>query len=704
MTWLFPFFLAAGAAIIAPILLHLRRQPPQTRVDFSSLMFLAATPIVTSTRRRFERWLLLLLRCLALLLLAAMFARPFIVSKDEVAIAQGRAIIVLVDRSGSMQQGKQWASACAKASEWIGKFTPQDYLAVGTVDRVLTRRLDFEELEKKSKAERQDLTSTDLEATGCSYDATHLDAALREAVSWLAEANVGSGKVPAEKRIILISDLQEGAHLDALRGFAWPDDVTLTCDLVKPANVDNLSISLVAAEEDTPSSTAAAATLASKAAPPTNLLRLRLANARDAKADAFALRWNLEGTTPIASGQLPAGATRVLRLPLPASATTPPVLELSGDSWDFDNRVYMAPPQPRKVSVVCLTSRAETTDAATPLFYLSRALQPSPHFLPTLSPLGTEASQTDVLKTAQWLVLTADYANTKGLADATAWIEQGGQALCSVGENFNATSLTQLLGHDLKLTEAEVKNFALLADFNVQHPVLRPFQDARLRDFSKIHVWHYRRLASAAEKLIPGAEVIARFDNGDPAWLAIPRGKGRIVLMLHGWHPRDSQLALSSRFVPLLYGLLAEAGIALDEPVQFVVGDVLPVPSEGEVTITPPKGDVQTIKTQEPHPLMLAKQPGFYKITSAGTRRIIAVNLPPEESRITPMDVGKLTALGVRLHTESSANIALVTQDKQRLANEVLEDQQQYWLIALALLLWVLGIETWLAGRRPRTA
>ena len=36
-------------------------------------------------------------------------------------------------------------------------------------------------------------------------------------------------------------------------------------------------------------------------------------------------------------------------------------------------------------------------------------------------------------------------------------------------------------------------------------------------------------------------------------------------------------------------------------------------------------------------------------------------------------------------------------------ANEELEGRQQYWLIALALLLAVLTAETWMAGRKPRT-
>ncbi|MBK8091491.1 MAG: BatA domain-containing protein [Verrucomicrobiaceae bacterium] len=59
MSWLFPLYLAGAAAVIAPILLHLRRRPPQDRVEFSSLLFLDAQTPVPVSKRRLENWLLL---------------------------------------------------------------------------------------------------------------------------------------------------------------------------------------------------------------------------------------------------------------------------------------------------------------------------------------------------------------------------------------------------------------------------------------------------------------------------------------------------------------------------------------------------------------------------------------------------------------------------------------------------------------------
>jgi hypothetical protein len=113
MSWLFPLYLAGAAAVIAPILLHLRRQPPQDRLAFSTLMFLEESKRQPTRRRRLENWLLLLVRCLILILLAIMFARPFSRSTEAAAAAEGESVVVLLDASASMQRADLWPRAVA---------------------------------------------------------------------------------------------------------------------------------------------------------------------------------------------------------------------------------------------------------------------------------------------------------------------------------------------------------------------------------------------------------------------------------------------------------------------------------------------------------------------------------------------------------------------------------------------------------------
>ncbi len=77
MNFLTPWFLIGGLAIAGPVVFHLIRRAARERVSFSSLMFLRPTAPRVTRRRKLEHFWLLLLRCLALLLLAAGFARPF---------------------------------------------------------------------------------------------------------------------------------------------------------------------------------------------------------------------------------------------------------------------------------------------------------------------------------------------------------------------------------------------------------------------------------------------------------------------------------------------------------------------------------------------------------------------------------------------------------------------------------------------------
>ncbi len=56
----------------------------------------------------------------------------------------------------------------------------------------------------------------------------------------------------------------------------------------------------------------------------------------------------------------------------------------------------------------------------------------------------------------------------------------------------------------------------------------------------------YRRLGAAK---LDGGNVLAQFENGDPALIEWRLGKGSAYLLTSGWHPADSQFARSWKFV-----------------------------------------------------------------------------------------------------------------------------------------------------------
>lgn len=679
MSWLFPLYLLGAGAIIAPILMHLRRRPPQDRVEFSSLMFLQARTPLPVSRRRIEHWLLLLLRCMALVLLALMFSRPWLQTDERAGAEAGRAVLVLVDRSASMQRGDLMRQALEQAREVVQKASPADRVALAAFDSRLRMLWTFEEDAGAGPARTAPLLQR-LGEIQPGWHSTDLGRALVDALAQLSSA---SGLRGMEKRLVVVTDLQEGARLDALRGIAWPEEVSVQVLRVEVRDEGNMTLSLAAADTG---SAGARGTKFEGA----ETLRVRLSNARDSQVSDFSLSWQKGGGEALA-GYLPAGATRVLNVPLPGPAgAAADILQLSGDAWDFDNRVFLAPAQPRQVSVAWLGAQDGADEAASPLFYLKRALQP------------TTSLEPRVVSGAEVVLPQCEVAVLQGRPPAMLadWIRAGGLAVWLLEPGTGAGEVEALTGvSGASLKEAGAEGYRMLGEVNPEHPLLRPFADPRLRDFTKLRFWRHREVTlagAAAERF----EVIARFDNGAPAMLALPMEKGTLLLLTSGWHPADSQLALSTKFVPLLFGWLESAGFSHSERAGLSVGDALP-PGNLDATVLTPEGREVAVKAGASFPL---ESVGFYQVRAGSETRMHAVNLPPEEGRVAAMEPERLKDFGVRLHEMSGTReeIARSSRVQERLAASEAEKQQRAWLWVLAALLAALGLETLLAGRTAR--
>jgi|UniRef100_UPI00378497DF hypothetical protein len=658
MNWLFPLYLAGAAAIIAPILLHLRRRPPQDRVEFSSLLFLDAQTPVPVSKRRLENWLLLLVRCLALILLALMFSRPFIQSESTAAASPNIATLILLDRSASMRRADLWKQAIAEAEKQLKAAKLTDRIALAVFDRELTTVWSFEE-DRNTPANRLTAIQTRLAALTPTWNATQLDRALIAAVP-----SFDSSTTSLKKRIHLISDLQEGTKLDALRTIAWPAELTLSIHRLDSATNDNLSIALAAREDDRSADA---------------LVRIRLSNTRDSALRDFNLAWKDAPKSDAITAQIPPGASRILTAP--PNSTNATTLTLAGDTHDFDNRIFIAPPQPRTVRIHFLGKDATRDEASAPLYYLARALQSTA----TLAPVLT-ADEKLPAQPADILFIVGS-APADGLRD---YIERGG-FLVTVPSD--ATLLKTLTGLDLTVTADTSDEYRMLADVKTEHPLLKPFADPKLRDFTKLRFWKHRHIEIKTAN--PSLETLATFDNGHPAILSARIGKGTLIVLASGWHPGDSQFALSTKFVPLLYGWLAAAGFSHDPAATLLVGDSLPLDASQAHTITDPENKTLSLKPGE---TFTSAQIGLHKAQSTSLTQTFAINLPPDEGRVLPLEPQKLAEYGINLSTASDTGAASETTD-QRLTATDTEQRQNLWWWFLVTLLAVLLLETAIAGR-----
>jgi hypothetical protein len=261
-------------------------------------------------------------------------------------------------------------------------------------------------------------------------------------------------------------------------------------------------------------------------------------------------------------------------------------------------------------------------------------------------------------------------------------------------------TLASLLGREnVGLTEVRPNNYAMFAEIDFQHPLFAPFADPRYSDFTKIHFWKYRKLDLAT---VPGARVVAKFDSGAPALAEVPLGKGRLYILTSGWHPEDSQLAVSSKFVPLLWSLLEQSGGVASFSTQFNVGDrvTLPTGMTAAAVRAPGESNGATLEANTTE-FAGASRPGVYELTGGAKPQRFAVNLDPNESRTTPLANDELEQLGLpvaRLKTDAEIPI----ENKTLLQGIETENRQKLWRWFIAATLAVLLAETALAGWTAR--
>src|SRR5271154_622559 len=137
MGFLAPWFLAALAAVGLPVYIHLLRRQTTTPRPVSSLMFFERG-IQSSTRHRRLRYLLLFtLRALLMLLLALVFANPFL--RRSSAAANDRLLLLAIDNSFSMRAGTRLEDAKRDALAKRKPSQPAQVMALGAELQVLTQ-------------------------------------------------------------------------------------------------------------------------------------------------------------------------------------------------------------------------------------------------------------------------------------------------------------------------------------------------------------------------------------------------------------------------------------------------------------------------------------------------------------------------------------------------------------------------------------
>ncbi len=690
MNFLAPWFWLGTAAIVGPILFHLLRRSARERVPFSSLMFLNPTPPRAVRRRKLEHFWLLVLRCLCLVLLAAGFARPFF-SRDLPApapAAPGHQIILLVDTSASMRREGVWDKARAMAGRYLTKAGPADQVAVMTFDQQLRMLVSFKEWSSWPANERSELARQRLASVSPGWLGTQLGLALTGAAEQLMNdpANAPSTE---NRELILITDLQEGARLDGLQGYEWPLRTAVVVERVEPGRRGGSGLEIL---DD---SRAKNSRLTS--------VPVRVANDRDSDQEKFHLDWiERDGNSATAAQEiyLPPGQTRSISVPAPGRPTGE--LHLNGGEAGFDDLSYYVAPENEAVTVAWLGAES-ANDPARLRYYLERAFSSSTgRPVRLISPTNADRVS-DLLERAAFAVIPGALTSEQVPAMKN-WLKEGKSALLVLPDAQAGSLLAGLAGlPDISLVEA-TGDYALLGEIDFTHPLFAEFADPRFSDFTHIHFWKHRRWEIPAGQAV---HVLARFDDGSPALVQISVGKGNLLVLASGWDPGDSQLAVSSKFVPLMQAKLEWSGASRSLRHQFRTGESIPAPvSTGSW--------VQWLKPDGTHTDLAAGAPftetdrrGIYQATVEGRQWSFAVNVPLEESRTAALLPDELARRGVPLATAVEISTTPTLEHLRQLQKAELENRQKLWRWLIGSVLFFTFLEIILSGwlaRRVKTA
>jgi hypothetical protein len=678
-----------------PVIIHLIQRERKDPLRFPSLMFLRQVPYKSTRRRKIRNWPLFVVRCLAILLLAAAFARPFL-ERDVAAgglLSDAREVVILLDRSYSMGYGDRWERAVTAARQAIAGIRPDDRATLVLFDEAATAA-------NQATSDQARLT-TALEAAQPGSAGTRYAPVLK-----LAQTILESSDRP-RLEAILVSDFQRvGWEGDA--GARLPPGATLSPVAITDAEVSNVSVTGVAFRREQVGDrerVTAIARLANRAAAPATDVRVTL---------ELGGRQLEEKTVTIPANN----ATPVEFAPITVSERNQRgTVRSSDDALLADNAFHFVLSPGQAVSVLIVDG-----GSAQASLFLRQALSlgEEPGFRAEAKRVGDFHAGDLAGRSVVVLNDVSFPAGDVGRRLRT-FVERGGGLIAALGERAGTggSDAADVLPGSPGRTTDRAGAGASLGFLDYSHPVFELFRGPRSGDFTSARFFRYRPVEPPAD-----ARVLARFDDGTPALVERRVGAGRVLLFASTLDTYWNNLALQPVFLPFVHQTVKYAAGYTEPSPWFTAGQVLDIRRSGESG--PAAGD--TAAAGEPPAVATAdyiavapsgervspggagllrlEEQGFYAIRAArgGDARdfSIAVNVDLSESELATLDPQEL-ASAVENHNPTTAQSALAgivtPEDRER-------RQRLWWYLLAGLFVLLAGETVWanrLSGWRRRT-
>jgi hypothetical protein len=695
MAFLNPLFLFGALAAAVPVLLHLIKREHARKIEFPTLMFLRKIDKKTIRYQKLRHLLLLLLRILAFLFLAFAFMRPYLEKASVSAALAGRtatAHVIVLDNSMSMSYRDRWDRAKTAAEDIVQQSHAGDRFAL----------LEFSDMTEIRMQLTSDSSTVLAEIKNTQEPG---DQPTRYAQALKVAEDIAR-KAGTEKSMIhLISDFQKSEWTDEEREYRLGPGIGLQCVDLGSDEFSNLALRNVRAFEEEQSGGLN--------------LRMKASIVEFGRRDRENVRIGLKLDGRALSEKtvhVPGASSQEIEFQVPgvSPGEHTVVLETEDPYLVRDNRFYMTLDMRGKTPVV-VVEKPEVPGQRPPSFFLAKALN-----VDRLSPYKIKAVQPQNLDVSGKLLIWNDLpagttAIQKRLED---FVKHGGGMILVLGNATEASAFNRSFGTWLPIKMAEplsgkrrpeagpADDFALMTDVRTKHPIFLPFSKPHSGTFSSARFYRYSRITAG-----PGAEVLARFDTGDPALIAVGIEKGQVLIFTSSADDTGNDLPLQAVYAPFWQQMLHYLNSS-EEPRNWLeIGDVIdprkilseearrrseaePGSAKAIALLDPAKQRLEKSANSES---IVAEKAGFYDVRTIGMNATVAVNTMPAESDLTHRSAEEMTAAWM------SAPREVLSQDENPTAEEQ-DSRQHIWIFLLLAALVFLVTELLLSNRTVKVA
>jgi hypothetical protein len=675
MGWLAPAFLAGLLAVAVPVVIHMINRERKETVAFPSLMFLRKIPYRSVRRQKLRHLALLAMRCLAILLVVAAFARPFLSNRaPSIATgADGREVVIVLDRSYSMAHGGRWTRALNAARTIAGEMRAIDRVSIVTFGTTASQVV-----EPTAEAARVNSVLSTLQPTS---EPTRYAAGLRMAGQLLGASQ------SARKEVILISDFHR---------FGW----SVSDEVALPTGVAVRTIDVSRAEKNdvaVASVAVARAQTGDRARATVTARAMNLGEAPrtvEATLDFAGRRVDARRVTvpPRSSAQIVFAATPV------TSVATRGVVQISADSQPSNDAFHFVVAEETGASALIVEPSPRGRQNQS--LFLSRALSVADDppvrvetkTSSTIAPVDLRGRTLIVLNESELPTGTmGNQLRVRVSAGSMLFIVPGERNFANIAPEWRAL-LPASVG-----PVVERGGNGRWASVDFSNALFEPFRSARA-DFSSVAISRYRALEAR-----DSSQVIARLDDGAPLLVEKAVGSGRVLLWAGTLDAAWNDLPFHPLFVPLVHQLARRSLAGRESRAWFTAPHALDLGGEGNAVVEAPSGNRTRLFPDSGRSTIELRERGFYEVrsgsTAIGAGRPIAVNVDLAESDLSHMDPAELVAAVTARGTSGTQNAA--NAPFTGTAEELERRQAIWWYLLLAAMI-LLAAETLLSNRLSR--